>query len=78
MHPWDDPRRYQAAIHEQVRINDEMAERDRAELKKAGSGFGFAVFMVIVIFFKPLAEYCIELYDTIAGYVSSLGTLVGL
>lgn len=77
MHPWNDPSRYQAALHQQTQINEEAAEQARAESKKGG-GFGYLVFLVAVIFFKPFAEYCIDLYNTLAGYVQSLGTLLGL
>lgn len=76
MHPWNDPSRYQAALHQQAQINEEAAEHARAESKKGG-GFGYLVFMVAVISFKPLAEYCIDLYNTLAGYVHSLGALLG-
>ncbi len=78
MYPWDDARRQQAAFQEQARIGEEVAERDSAELRKTGGGLGFIVFMAILIFFKPIAEYFINLYNTLAGYAQSLGTLVGL
>lgn len=42
------------------------------------SGVGLLVFMPVVIFFKPIAEYFIDLYNTLAGYVHSLGALFGL
>lgn len=77
MNHWGDDRRYQAALHQQAQINEEAAEHARAESKKGGS-FGFLVFMVAVIFFKPFAEYCIGLYDTLAGYARNLGALFGL
>ncbi|KQY73941.1 hypothetical protein ASD52_26280 [Ensifer sp. Root142] len=76
MNPWGDDRRYQAALHQQAQINEEAAEHARNEAKKGG-GFGFLVFMVAVIFFKPFAEYCIDLYNTLAGCVHSLGSLFG-
>ena len=76
MHPWNDPRRYQAALHQQAQINEEAAEHARAESRKGG-GFGFLVFMAVVIFFKPIAEYFIELYDTLAGYAHSIGVMFG-
>ena len=75
-HPWQDDRRRFAAMDEQNRLNEEMAESDRAESKKGG-GFGFLVFIVAVIFFKPFAEYCIAYYDTLAGYAHSVGALFG-
>lgn len=77
MNHWGDNRRYQAALHQQAQINEEAAAHGRAVAKKGG-GFGFLMFMIAVIFFKPFAEYCIELYDTLAGYAQSLGALFGL
>ena len=76
MHPWNDPSRYQAALLQQTQINEEAAEQARAESKKGG-GFGYLVFLVAVIFFKPFAEYCVDLYNTLAGYVHSLRALLG-
>ncbi|WLR95372.1 hypothetical protein [Shinella zoogloeoides] len=76
MHPWDDPRRYHAALHQQAQINKEAAERDRLAAKKGG-GFGCLVFLLVVLFFKPLAEYCVDLYKTLAGYAHSLAALLG-
>ena len=76
MHPWNAPSRYQAALHQQTQINEEAAEQARAESKKGG-GFGYLVFLVAVIFFKPFAEYCVDLYNTLAGYVHSLRALLG-
>ncbi|MCW5712101.1 hypothetical protein [Shinella sp.] len=78
MYPSDDARRQQAAFQEQARISEEVAERDRAELRKSGGGLGFIIFMAIVIFFKPIAVYFIDLYNTLAGYAYSLGALFGL
>ena len=75
-HPWQDDRRRFAAMDAQNRLNEEMAENDRAESKKGG-GFGYLVFMVAFIFFKPFAEYCIDLYNTLAGYAHSLAALLG-
>ncbi|CAN7755548.1 hypothetical protein C6558_36520 [Ensifer sp. NM-2] len=76
MQPWNDPHRYQAALHEQNRINEEMAEQARIESMK-GSNLGYLLFIVAVIFFKPFAEDCIDLYNTLAGCVRSLGNLFG-
>ena len=78
MYPSDDARRQQTAFQEQARISEEVAERDRAELRKSGGGLGFIIFMAIVVFFKPIAEYCIDLYNTLSGYAHSLGALFGL
>lgn len=76
MYPWDDDRRRFAAIDEQNRVNEEIAERDRRNIRP-GSGFGYLVFMLVVIFFKPIAEYFIDLYTSIASFTRSLGTLIG-
>lgn len=76
MNHWGDDRRYQAALHQQAQINEEAAAHGRAVAKKGG-GFGFLMFVLAVIFFKPIAEYFIELYNTLAGYAQSLGALFG-
>ncbi|WP_312420687.1 hypothetical protein [Shinella sp.] len=76
-HPWQDDRRRFAAMDAQNRLNEEMAENDRVEAKKGG-GFGYLVFMVAVIFFKPFAEYCIDLYNMLAGYAHSLASVFGV
>lgn len=75
-HPWNDSRRYQAALHQQAQINEEAAEQARTESKKGG-GFGYLVFIIAVIFFKPFAEYCIDLYNTLGGYAHSLAAAFG-
>ncbi|MBN9056723.1 MAG: hypothetical protein J0H80_23840 [Rhizobiales bacterium] len=75
MHPWNDTRRYQAALHQQAQINEEAAEHARAESK--GGGFGYLLFMVAVIFFKPFAEYCIDLYNSLAGYAQTFSGMFG-
>jgi hypothetical protein len=75
-HPWQDDRRRFAAMDAQNQLNEEMAEQARAESKKGG-GFGYLAFILVVIFFKPFAEYCIDLYNTLAGYVHSLGNVFG-
>ncbi|MCA1371047.1 hypothetical protein I6F15_27260 [Bradyrhizobium sp. BRP14] len=76
MQHWDDSRRYTAALQEQERVNEEMAERARAESKKGGN-FGFLLFVGAVILFKPAAEYCIELYNTVTGYLSGIAGVLG-
>lgn len=75
-HPWQDDRRRFAAMDAQNQLNEEMAKQARAESKKGG-GFGFLVFMAAVIFFKPIAEYFIELYDTLADYAHGIGVMFG-
>lgn len=76
MHPWQDDRRRFAAIDEQNRINEEMAEADRSDAGRRG-GLGYLLFIGAVIFFKPAAEYCIELYNTIASYLSGIAGVLG-
>lgn len=76
MNHWGDDRRYQAALHQQAQINEDVAERGRAEAKKGGE-FSFLLFLVAVVFFKPFAEYCIDLYNTLAGYAQSFGAMFG-
>nr|WP_314092307.1 hypothetical protein [uncultured Shinella sp.] len=78
MHSWDDARRQQGAFQEQARASEEVAERDRAKLRESGGGLGFIIFLAIAIFSKPIAEYFIDLYNTLAGYAQSLGALFGL
>ncbi|RWX74883.1 hypothetical protein EPK99_23650 [Neorhizobium lilium] len=77
MHPWEDDRRRFGAIDEQKRINEEMARDDRRSGGSRG-GVGYLLFIVAVIFFKPFAEFCVELYNNIAGHVHHIGTLIGL
>ena len=76
MHPWDDPRRYQAALHQQAQIDEEAEKQARTESKKGGN-LGFLLFILAVIFFKPFVEYCMQLYNTIVGYLNDLGGMVG-
>ena len=76
MHPWQDDRRRIAALDEQNRINEEMAEADRAE-GRTGGGLRYLLFMLAIIFFKPFAEYCIELYNTVGGYLHGIAGMLG-
>ena len=76
MRYWGDDRRYHAALYQQAQINEKAEARDRHEAKKGG-GFAFLMFVLAIIFFKPFAEYCIDLYDTLAGYAHSLAALLG-
>ncbi len=77
MYPWDHDRRRFAANDEQNRINEEITESDRRNVK-SGSGFGYLAFIMLVTFLKPIAEYFIDLYNALAGYVHSIGTMIGL
>lgn len=74
--PWQDDRRRFAAMDAQNRLNEEMAESDRAKAKKGG-GFGYLLFIGAVIFFKPFVEYCIDLHNTLAGYAHNLAAALG-
>lgn len=74
--PSPDDRRRSAAMDAQNQVNEEMAEQARVDAKEGGS-FGSLMFMLAVIFLKPFAEYCIDLYDTLAGYAHSLAALLG-
>lgn len=74
--PSPDDRRRFAAMDAQNQVNQEMAEQARVDSEKGG-GFGCLMSMLTVIFFKPFAEYCIDLYDTLAGYAHSLAALLG-
>ncbi|KQY48533.1 hypothetical protein [Rhizobium sp. Root483D2] len=75
MHPWQDDRRRFAAIDEQNRLNEELAEADRSA--KPRGGLGYLLFLGAVIFFKPFAEYCIELYGFVTSYLHGLPGMFG-
>lgn len=76
MHPWQDDRRRFAAIDEQNRLNEELVEADRSGAKPRG-GPGYLLFLGAVIFFKPFAEYCIELYGSASSYLHGLSAMLG-
>jgi hypothetical protein len=76
MHPWQDDRRRFAAIDEQNRLNEELAEADPSAAKPRG-GLGHLLFLGAVIFFKPFAEYYIELYGVITSYLHGLPGMFG-
>lgn len=76
MHPWQDDRRRFAAIDEQNRINEELAEAGRSGGRPPG-GVGYLLFLGAVIFFKPLAEYCIEIYDSATTYLHGIAGIFG-
>lgn len=73
----DEARRLNGALHEQIRINEEIAEQSKPDAKP-GEAKWAVLFILAVIFIKPFAEYCIDLYNTLAGYAQSLGTMFGL
>lgn len=77
MYPWDEGRRRAAAADMQDRMNREIAEKAKL-ISGPGDNRRFLVFVLAIIFFKPFAEYCIDLYNTLAGYAQSLGALFGL
>lgn len=76
MHPWQDDRRRFAAIDEQNRINEEIAEAGRSGGTSRG-GVGYLLFLGAVIFFKPLAEYCIEIYGSATAYLHGIAAMFG-
>ena len=73
----DEARRLNGAIHEQIRINEEIAEQSKSDAKPGEAKWAI-LFILVVIFIKPIAEYCIDLYNTLAGYAQSLGAFLGL
>lgn len=72
----DEARRLNGAMHEQIRINEEIAEQSKSD-GKPGEAKWAVVFILVVIFIKPFADYCSDLYNTLAGYAQSLGALFG-
>ncbi|MBN9032509.1 MAG: hypothetical protein J0I23_22175 [Rhizobiales bacterium] len=72
----DEARRLNGAVHEQIRINDEIADQSKSDAKP-GEAKWAVLFILAVIFFKPVAEYSIDLYNTLAGYAQSLGAILG-
>ena len=72
----DEARRMNGAIQEQMRINDEIAEQSKSGAKPGEAKWAI-LFILLVIFIKPFAEYCIDLYNTLAGYAHSLAAAFG-
>lgn len=72
----DEARRLNGAMHEQIRINEEITEQFKSDAKPGEAKWAI-LFILVVIFFKPFAEYCIDLYNTLVGYAQSLGALFG-
>lgn len=75
MYEWDAERRRAAAIDAQHHVNEEIAARSKTV--EPGDNGKLLLVLVAVIFFKPLAEYCIELYNTLTGYAHCLAVLLG-
>lgn len=70
-------RRQNAVWHETRLINDDMAAHSDAT-KKPGDN-RFTIYVVIaIILFKPVADYCIELYSYVAGQYQDLLLFFGL
>ena len=42
-----------------------------------GGGVGYLLFLGAIIFFKPFAEYCIELYGSATSYLHGLTAMLG-
>ncbi|MCW0001472.1 hypothetical protein OE766_24940 [Pararhizobium sp. YC-54] len=76
MREWDESRRRNAAVYEHTRISEEIAEQTRDNAKSMGNT-GYLLFIVAVIFFMPFAESCIELYNTLAGYLHGIAGMLG-
>ncbi|WP_313526198.1 hypothetical protein [Shinella sp.] len=72
----DEARRLNGAMHEQIRINEEIAEQSKSDAKP-GEAKWAVVFILVVIFIKPFADYCSDLHNTLAGYAQSLSALFG-
>jgi hypothetical protein len=72
----DEARRLNGAMHEQIRINEEIAEQSKSDAKPGEAKWAI-LFILTVILIKPIADYCIDLYNTLAGYAQSLGGLFG-
>lgn len=72
-----DQSRLNGAIHEQIRLNEEMDKEFDRESRR-NDGKYFLPFIVVVIFFQPIAEEFIELYETVVGYGRSVLAIVGL
>ncbi|WP_159952637.1 hypothetical protein [Rhizobium sp. 18065] len=64
---YQDVRKQHATWYQAELVNKEIQEKSTRNAK--GGTLGFSLFIVAVIFFKPIAEYCIELYNTAAAYV---------
>ena len=76
MHHWDYERRRSLLMDAQNRLNDEAAEEARRSYQP-GDNRRLLLFMLVVIVFETFVEYCIDLYNTLAGYAQSLGKLFG-
>jgi len=72
----DEARRLNGAMHEQIRINEEIAEQSKSDAKPGEAKWAI-LFILIVILIKPIADYCIDLYNTLVGYAQNLGALFG-
>ena len=72
----DEARRLNSALHEQIRINDEIAEQSKPDAKP-GEAKWAVLFILAVVFIKPVADYCVDLYNTLAGYAQSLSAMLG-
>jgi len=73
----DEVRRLNGALQEQMRINEEVAEQSKSDAKP-GEAKWAVLLLLAVVFLKPVAEYCIDLYKTAAGYVHGLADMIGL
>ena len=76
MDRWDKERRLAGDRAAQAQINEEAAQRAR-ESDKGASWLGTALFIVGLIYFQTIAEYCIQAYSDIAGLVRSVEAWFG-
>lgn len=76
MRDLDEARRYGGALQEQIRINEEIGESSKPNAKP-GETKWVVLFVLAVIFFKPFAEYCIELYGSASSYLHGLSAMLG-
>lgn len=76
MRDLDEARKFGGALQEQIRINEDIAKSSNPNAK-AGEAKWVVLFILAVIFFKPFAEHCIELYDSASSYVHGFSAMLG-
>ncbi len=72
----DEARKYDGALQEQIRINEDIAKSSKPNAKP-GEAKWVVLFILAVIFFKPFAEYFIELYGSATSYLHGLSATLG-
>lgn len=76
MGDWHDSRRLDGAIHEQIRINEEIAQRSKPNTIPGETKWA-VLFILAVLFVKPIAEYAIEVYTAVSRYAQEIAALGG-